>query len=74
MLQKSRSRRPDIYLSVTPSAIHLHHLPGPPPRHATARTRAATPHDLAARSPNCTEQLPADHGRHTTSEAAASTY
>ena len=74
MLQKTRSRCPDIHLSVTPYAIHLYHLPGPLPQHATAHTRTSTPHDLAARSPNCTEQLPADHGRHIKPEAAASTY
>ena len=73
MMQKTRSRRPDIQLSITPCANHLDHLPGPPPRHATARARAATPHDLVTRSPSCPGQLPADHGRHTTSEAAAST-
>jgi hypothetical protein len=33
-----------------------HHLPGPPSRRATARTRATTPHDSATRSPSCTGQ------------------
>lgn len=74
MLQKSRSRRPDFHRSVTPCAIHRYHLPGPPPRHTTAHSRAATPHGLAVRSPSCTGQLLVDHGRHTSSEAAASTY
>ena len=54
MMQKTRSRRQDIPLSITPCANHLDHLPGPPPRHATARTGATAPHDSATHSPSCT--------------------
>jgi hypothetical protein len=32
------------------------HLPGPPSRRATTRTRATTPHNSATRSPSCTGQ------------------
>jgi hypothetical protein len=50
-------------------ADRQHHLPGPPSRLATARTRATTPHDSATRSPSCTEltarrpRLPHQHPR-----------
>jgi hypothetical protein len=38
------------------SVDHRHHLPGPPPRHTTSRTRATMPHNPAARNPSCIGQ------------------
>ena len=72
-LQISRGRRLDIHCFVAPYALNQHRLPGPPPRHATAHSRAATSHDTAARSPHCSGQPHADHERRTTSGAAAPT-
>jgi hypothetical protein len=51
-----RSRRSDNHPALPLPADHQHHLPGPPSRRTTARTRATTPHDPATRSPSCTGQ------------------
>lgn len=68
--RKLRAAAPTFLRHAMPYAAHQHHLPRPPPRHATAHSRAPAPYDPDACSPRYSGQLQADNERRTTSRAA----